>query len=193
MKYMIFATALLFLPPAARADQGMVSHGPSMSHAVHGAAMETAREAMPSEAGQSAFAAIQEIVAMLDADPRTDWSKVDIEALRRHLVDMSNVTLKAHAETERIAGGARFAVTGKGAVVGSIRRMVAAHAATMNGHGGWTYAVAEITDGAALTVTVGDPADVAKVRALGFIGVMAHGAHHQMHHWMIATGRSPHQ
>jgi len=38
--------------------------------------------------GQDAFGAIQEIVQILDADPKTDWSKVDLEALRQHLIDM---------------------------------------------------------------------------------------------------------
>ena len=35
--------------------------------------------------GQDAFAAIQEIVEILAADPKTDWSKVNIDALRQHL------------------------------------------------------------------------------------------------------------
>ncbi|MDP1699378.1 MAG: hypothetical protein Q8L53_00255 [Aestuariivirga sp.] len=38
---------------------------------------------LPQETGQSAFAAIQEIVAILSANPATDWSKIDIEALVR--------------------------------------------------------------------------------------------------------------
>ncbi len=70
--------------------------------------------------------------------------------------------------------------------------MVAAHAATMNGRNGWTYVTEQIPDGARMTVRVTDPADVAKVRALGFIGVMTHGAHHQEHHLMIARGTRPH-
>ena len=45
--------------------------------------------------GQDAFGAIQEIVGILEADPNTDWSKVNISALREHLVDMNEVTLKA--------------------------------------------------------------------------------------------------
>ena len=51
---------------------------------------------------------IQEIVAMLAADPQTDWSKVNIEALREHLVDMDNVTLHAHATSEDVDNGVRF-------------------------------------------------------------------------------------
>ena len=46
-------------------------------------------------AGQDAFAAIQEVVEILTADPKTDWSKVNIDALRQHLIDMNNVTLNA--------------------------------------------------------------------------------------------------
>ncbi|MFX5914869.1 hypothetical protein ABTE45_18800, partial [Acinetobacter baumannii] len=55
---------------------------------------------MPTQPGQSAFAAILEIVALLEADPATDWSKVNIEALRQHLIDMDNVTLRADVKSE---------------------------------------------------------------------------------------------
>jgi hypothetical protein len=139
----------------------------------------------PTQGGQSAFAAIQEIVAILEADPKTDWSKVDIEALRQHLIDMDAVTMRAESKAEPVDGGVRFVVTGAGPVRDSIRRMVFAHAATMNGVGGWRMSAAEIDDGATLTVTA--PAmDAAKLRALGFIGVLTLGMHHQMHHLMIA-------
>ena len=52
------------------------------------------------QAGQGAFAAIQEVVEILAADPKTDWSKVNIDALRQHLVDMDNVTLSANMVAE---------------------------------------------------------------------------------------------
>ena len=45
-----------------------------------------AEVATPTRPGQDAFAAIQAIVQILDADPQTDWSKVDLEALRQHLI-----------------------------------------------------------------------------------------------------------
>jgi hypothetical protein len=47
----------------------------------------------------------------------------------------------------------------------------------------------EIPGGAALTVTGNDPV---RIRALGFIGVMTVGMHHQAHHFALATGRDPH-
>ena len=163
--------------------------GMTMDHAAH---MAMAPEAMPREGGQAAFAAIHEIVDMLAADPNTDWSKVNIEALRQHLIDMDNVTLRASVTAEDLAGGVRFLATGEDATVGSIRRMVAAHARTMNGVGGWSYTAGEIPNGAALTVSVADRSDLVKVKALGFIGVLALGSHHQAHHLMIATGQNPH-
>ena len=146
---------------------------------------------MPTQAGQGAFAAIQEIVQILEADPATDWSKVDIEALRRHLIDMDNVTLRADVKAEPVEGGMRFIVTGAGPVKDSIQRMVAAHAAAMDGVDGWKFAASQTDEGAVLTVLA--PArDAAKLRGLGFIGVMTRGMHHQMHHLMIARGDKPH-
>ena len=146
---------------------------------------------VPKQGGQAAFAAIQEIVAHLEADPETDWSRVDIEALRRHLIDMDNVTLRARASSRSIPDGVEFMITGKGSVVGSIRRMVFAHTAVMNGNG-WNYDAARIPEGASLAVTVSDPHDMGELKALGFIGVLAKGSHHQMHHLMMATGQMSH-
>lgn len=146
---------------------------------------------MPTAPGQAAFGAIQEIVSILEADPHTDWSKVNIDALRAHLVDMNNVTLRARVVEQPIADGMVFVVTGSGPVTGSIRRMIAAHAATMNGAGAWRYAAADVPGGAKLTVHV-PAADVAKLKGLGFFGVLASGMHHQAHHLMIARGMHPH-
>ena len=104
---------------------------------------------------------------------------------------MNNVTLNAIVKSETIAGGMRFTVNGVGPVRDSIRRMVTAHAATMNDVDGWTFAAAEINDGAVLTVHV--PAkDTQKLGGLGFLGVMTHGMHHQQHHLMIARAGNPH-
>jgi hypothetical protein len=183
--------ALLLAAPGAFADQmpGVAGQMQAMDHGTH---MVMPPGQMPREGGQAAFAAIHEIVNMLVADPKTDWSKVNIEALRQHLIDMDNVTLRSRVKTEDVAEGVRFIVTGQGDTAGSIRRMVAAHAKTMNGVGGWTYAARDIPQGAALTIAVGDPRDIVKVKALGFIGVLALGSHHQAHHLMIATGQNPH-
>lgn len=143
----------------------------------------------PSEPGQGAFAAIAEIVSLLEADPETDWARVDIEALRQHLIDMDNVTLRAEVVTEDVEGGARFLATSDDpTVAASIRRMTTAHATTMDGVDGRAYVAEGIDGGAALTAT-GDPV---RIRALGFIGVLSLGMHHQAHHLAIAKGAMPH-
>lgn len=163
----------------------MVGHEAMMSDTQPGGAGDAI-----TEPGQSAFAAIQEIVAHLLADPETDWGRVDIEALRQHVIDMDNVTLHARVAERDSPGGARFEATSDDpAVTASIRAMVRAHVATMNGVEGWTMSAEEIPGGSALTVT---GADAQKIRALGFIGVLTVGAHHQAHHLAIATGDAMH-
>ena len=177
----VFALALI-TTDAAFAQEKPDDHGTMMMGS-----------GMPREPGHATFAAIQEIVAMLDANPATDWAKVDIEALRQHLIDMNNVTLGAVVEAVEMEGSVRFLVSGEGSVRESVRRMVMAHAATMNGADGWIFAAAPSDRGAVLTVSPPDQASMVKLRALGLTGVMTRGMHHQQHHWMLATGKGPHQ
>jgi len=191
MRNCLAGLLLMLLPGLTFADEMGPSDMAASMHAEHSSKMAGAAS-LPKESGQSAFAALAEIVAILESDPSTDWSKVDIEALRQHLIDMNNVTLGAEAAATQVPGGLRFAVTGGPAVQASVRRMIAAHAATMNGVRGWHFAVEDIEHGAALTVTVADPKDLVKIKALGFIGLLTIGMHHQAHHLMIATGRNPH-
>ncbi|MCP6769380.1 hypothetical protein NL529_31490, partial [Klebsiella pneumoniae] len=58
----------------------------------HAQRMHGADAVAPTHPGQEAFGTIQEIVRILEADPATDWSKVNIGALREHLIDMDEVT-----------------------------------------------------------------------------------------------------
>jgi hypothetical protein len=142
----------------------------------------------PASPGQDAFGAIQEIVRILDADPKTDWSKVDLEALRQHLIDMNEVTLHADAAPKRIDGGLEIAVTGSGRTLVAIQRMVPEWAEMANGLNGWAVKVSKLPDGELMTVTAKDPKQVQHIRGLGFIGLLASGSWHQMHHLMMAKG-----
>ncbi|HYD31989.1 MAG TPA: hypothetical protein VEB64_14205 [Azospirillaceae bacterium] len=161
-----------------------------MGHGTHHGGMPAGT--IPTLPGQDAFGAIQEIVGILEADPATDWSKVDIEALRRHLIDMNEVTLNAETKPEPIDGGVRITVTGNGRTLGAIRRMVADHGHEVNGPKGWTAATEAIPDGATLTVTSADPVEAVKIRALGFMGIMVQSDHHQAHHLAMAKGEFTH-
>jgi hypothetical protein len=180
----VFATTLLVACLASFPTHAQDTHN---QHMKHGAQMA---DALPTEAGQAAFATIQEIVSKLEADPKTDWSKVNIEALRQHLIDMDNVTLRAVVTTDAVAQGVRYTVTGEGSTVASIQRMVLAHAATMNGVNGLMLTAKALPIGAELSVKTGE---LQKAKALGFIGMMTIGMHHQQHHWMIANGKGSHE
>ncbi|HCW84617.1 MAG TPA: hypothetical protein DHC76_11490 [Rhodobacteraceae bacterium] len=146
----------------------------------------------PSETGQSQFAAIAEIVTLLRDDPNTDWAQVDIKALRDHLVDMDNVTTRASVKRSVDETSVTFMVTGDDVVAASIRRMVLAHSPMLQGTSDWTVAAEEMEGGAKMVVRASSEGEMGQVLGLGFFGLMTIGAHHQQHHLMIATGRSPH-
>jgi hypothetical protein len=161
---------------------GMGPHGSMMGH--HSGAQ-------PTMAGQDAFGTIQEVVRILEADPSTDWSKVNIAALREHLIDMNEVTLHATATEKAIDNGVEITVTGIGRTRDAIKRMVPAHVHEL-GEIGWTARTEQVPDGVRLVVTTTDPKQVVKLKALGFMGIMVQGAHHQPHHLMMAKGQFPH-
>lgn len=154
----------------------------------HGDHMAMAAHSGPTEAGQGAFAAIAEIVAILEADPETDWSKVDISSLRHHLLDMSALTLAAQAAEQPVDGGLKMEVSGEGRAREAIQRMVPAHAAELDKLSTWSASADANDSGATLVVTSSDLIEQAKIRGLGFFGLMATGSHHQAHHLAMAKG-----
>jgi hypothetical protein len=161
-------------------QQGM--HGGMMGH--HAMMGQSNQPTMP---GQAAFGTIQEVVQMLEADPATDWSKVNIATLREHLIDMDEVTLRAAATERPLENGLEITVTGEGRTLQAIKHMVPAHAHELN-QIGWTAATEGLPNGVKFTVTTTDPKQVAKLKALGFMGIMVLGTHHQLHHLMMAKG-----
>ena len=168
-------------------ENSVMKHG-----AHHAAAAGTPVPAVPTLPGQDAFGAMQEVIAILESDPDTDWSRVNIAALREHLVDMNEMTLHAVVTAIEIDRGSRFEITAQRRTLEAIRRMVPAHAREMNGRDGWSAEAAPLANGIALTLSSADPDQVARIRALGFFGFMAGGGHHQPHHLAIARGESVH-
>lgn len=187
MKHSLIAALFIGVPSALFAQET----GHNMNHSSHNMAQGEMVSHPATEQGQSAFAAIEEIVLALDADPNTDWSKVDISGLREHLVDMDLVFTDAAVQTGEIENGFVFTVTGTGKTTGAIQRMAFAHSSIMSSTGGWTFSPVEHGAGVVLTVTTAND-DMDKLRAIGFFGIMAIGMHHQDHHWMMATGVNPH-
>jgi len=167
--------------------------GGTMSHSemMGGAARDSTVPAQPTRTGQEAFATIGEIVRILDANPATDWSKVNIEALRQHLMDMDDVTMRAEVRTESVDDGAAFDVRGTGRVRDAIRRMAMSHGATVTAADGFSRTAAESAEGAQVTIRATNPTDarmVGRFRALGFVGILTLGNHHTAHHLGIASG-----
>jgi hypothetical protein len=142
---------------------------------------------LASQPGQAAFGTIQEIVRILEADPSTDWSKVNIAALRQHLIDMDEVTLRSVANERALDNGVEISVTGEGRTLEAIKRMIPAHASELD-RLGWNARTEDLPNGVKLAVTSTDPKDAAKLNALGFMGIMVAGGHHQSHHLMMAKG-----
>ncbi len=167
-----------------RQHQGIVPMGDRGG--MHGASTT------PTLPGQDAFGAIQEVVRILEADPKTDWSKVDLEALRQHLIDMNEVTLHAEAAPKEVDGGLEIAVTGDGRTLVAIKRMIPAWMQMANGHNGWNAKATELPNGVLLTVTATEPSEVQHIRGLGFIGLLASGSWHQQHHLAMAKGQFDH-
>ena len=181
MRLVLIAAVMLGSVAAVAGAQTMSG----MSGTDHDAMM--ARSAGLQESGQSAFGAITEIVNRLDADSRTDWSHVDIDALRQHLIDMNEVTLNADIRAESAGNGMRYLVTGNGRTRDAIQRMVIGHARSMGDAAHWTLTAVQTADGAIVTATPKQSGDLARIRALGLLGMMAEGSHHQTHHWMLAN------
>jgi len=161
-----------------RMDQGTRN---GMQSGMHGAS------GVPTMPGQDAFGTIQEVVQMLEADPATDWSKVNIAALREHLIDMNEVTLRAVSSERMLDNGIEIAVTGEGRTLAAIKRMVPAHVHELK-EIGWNAKTDDLSNGVKLMVTASEAAPLTKLKALGFMGIMVQGGHHQPHHLMMAKG-----
>lgn len=159
-----------------------MSHNPNMHK------QAPAAVAQPQQPGQSTFGAISEIVQLLQNAPKTDWSKVNITALRNHLIDMDDVFVQTNAEMTFDENSMSFKITGKGKVIEAIKRMVPAHAAMMQGDTGWQIVTTPNADGVDLKITPKNKGDIVKIKALGFYGFLSMGNHHQPHHLMMARG-----
>jgi hypothetical protein len=103
---------------------------------------------------------------------------------------MDNVTLRASVVNVPVPGGMRFEVTSQDrAIQASIRSMLTAHSGTGSGLDGIELKTEPLPRGVAMTAVAQDAAGEARIRGLGFFGLLASGGHHQRHHEMIAMGQ----
>lgn len=190
MFFRVLATTIA-TSAAALATPLAAQHADHSDHAGHVMAAPGVSN-VPSEPGDGSFAAIIEIVAILSADPDTDWTRVDIDGLREHLVDMNQLVVGASVRSERLPDGLRMLIDTSGRPGEAASRMVPAHAPFLAAETGWQSEVARDGDEIVWTVTAVDTGAVARIQALGFFGLMATGDHHRMHHMAMARGEAAH-
>ena len=191
LNVILAATAVLGSAAIALAQTMHTDHDAGMDHAAHGQA-DTADRGVLTEPGQGAFAALSEVVRVLEADADTDWSRVDLAGLRAHLVDMDRLVSDAVVTETDLPDGLLMMATGDLETIATLRRMVPAHAAQLARDDRWTVDAAEIENGVELRVTSVDPGVVARIKGLGFFGLMASQDHHREHHLMMALGVDAH-
>lgn len=179
-------------PPATPAPGHQMGHPPGHHMPGHHPSASTA--GAPALPGQDAFGAIAEVVRLLEADPGTDWSRVDLERLRQHLIDMNEVILRSAVTASSIPAGLAMEITGPARTEQAIRAMVAPHAEELDRMPEWTARTEPIAGGLRLTVAARTPEDaktVARIRGLGFAGLLVQGGHHGPHHLAMAKGEAP--
>ena len=147
------------------------------------------------EAGNDAFGTIQEVIKKLNDDPQTDWSKVNIEALRAHLSDMQEMTLNIEVISQKnIPNGVEVTLQATTPRANrALKRAFMAHPNQLKKETGWVILVEDKNQNFTIKATTTKSNEINKIRALGYIGLMAYGSHHQPHHWMMATGANPHK
>ncbi len=184
-------SAMIFLL-ACGTSPGEAAVTPPMEHQ-HLPSRDAAAPVL-TKSGNDMFGAIQEALRKLEADPATDWKKVNLEALRQHLLDMRHFTEDVEVVVQKpIDKGLELTVraTTPGAIP-ALDRAFNAHPKVLKSETGWDMTATKDKDKYKLQVTTGDATQVDKLRALGYIGIMAMGNHHLLHHWALAKGQTPH-
>ena len=186
--YGLLSCALTALPASAET----MAQPSSMQHRGHQAQLAAGGL---TEAGTDMFATVQEVIARLNADPDTDWSKVDLEALRQHLRDMFEFSYNVDVPSQKpIEKGVKIIVKATNPRSDkALARVLSAHPMMLKMETGWIMQSQRQKDSYEITVTTSKPSEVDKIRGLGYIGILAYGKHHQAHHWAMATGSNPHK
>ncbi len=155
-------------------------------------ALPSSVHSQATELGNDIFAALAETVDSLTESAATDWSKVDIRALREHLVDMHRLTMDAEVDEAETPSGLTAKVTGSDRVMAAARRMLPMHVAMMGKYRGWSVELDDRGDALVLTLASDQDEERARIRGLGLFGFLSLGKHHRNHHRALAMGQSMH-
>lgn len=192
----IVAAVSLLMSPGIALGQAR-DHGGHKSPLGHPACAECGifskhdRTQRPFEAGQGVFAAMQEMVMLLEGKPDTDWSKFSLERLYTHLVDMNEITLNTRIETRDLDDGLEMTLSGAPRTLEALLRVIPEQAVTLGRINAWESAVRVEPGRVVLTLTSKIEEEVRHIKGLGFIGLMASGSgHHQPFHLALARGET---
>lgn len=145
------------------------------------------------ESGTDPFATLQEVIKALEANPNIRWENVNLEALRLHLLQMQDMVMNVEVSQKPIKNGFQAVVSPTtDRALKSLVAVFSAHPAQMKKETGWDMQVTNNNGVFTATVTTSKANEIAKIRGLGYIGVIAYGGHHQPHHWAMASGNNPH-
>lgn len=159
----------------------------------HTEGMHEAGAGTLTEAGTDVFATLQEAIVQLEANPDTDWEKVNVEALRSHLLEMVDMSVNVAVVETPLANGFQARVKPiTERAEDSLRKVLSAHPQQLEAETGWDMQVSDADGEFTITVTTANDQEIARIKALGYIGVMARGDHHKPHHWAILSGNNPH-
>lgn len=181
------AAALAFWVFATKNHNGLSEHNSHDSMETH--TMDTVPDALPEEGGQATFAAIIELVKLLEQDSSTDWENINIDRLRSHLLDMDYLMRETTATTTVVdENSISFDVIGNKESIKSIHNMAPAHAQFIQQSRQWQITTELHDTGATLNVRADAIKDITMLTALGFYGFMSLDSHHQAHHYQMARG-----
>ncbi len=196
MKKLILATIVMVgaITTGAYALNGNDQHKIMQNHETMNHKNTQMKGISLTEAGNDAFGTIQEVIRKLESNPNTDWSKVNIEALRKHLADMQDMTLNVEVISQKnIPNGIETVIKATTPRAHkALKRVFIAHPSQLKKETGWDMKVKMVNKNFIIKVTTSKKDEINKIRGLGYIGLMAYGAHHQPHHWMMANGINPH-
>jgi hypothetical protein len=106
---------------------------------------------------------------------------------------MNEVVLRSEVTPTPVPGGLAMEITGTGRTDRAIHAMVVPHAAELDRMPEWSARTEPIAGGLRLIVVAKKPDDaktLARIRGLGFAGLITEGAHHQPHHLAMAKGEA---
>lgn len=169
MRRPTFFPVLLALPLAAAAPLGVRSAEPESPS-------PRPRAAPAPTAAPTSLAVLAGLVARLEADPSTDWRRVDLEVVRRHLADLERVTLAAEVRAEELPGGVGLIVSGPDpATVAAIQRLLPERAVRLAEARRWRVTTATLPEGLRVEIRSLDPREAGRIRALGLAGLLVAG------------------